>query len=990
MKNIQFINAGAGSGKTYRLTSTLAGLIKEGKTTPSRVILTTFTKMAAEEFRVKARAMLIDSGLHDRAAEMDSAMIGTVHAVALGYIRKYWYLLGLGADVQAMPEEDEASYISRTLFRVAGPDDISVFSRYADAVPINTSQPPYRTDYDYWKNDISSIVQNAETFGIDDFSGSLSESLALFDDIFQDEGTSEVKSLRRNVIERMFRIAGKWRNEFTRYKKENNLISYNDMERLFLELLRNPLVRDDIAQSVDFVFVDEFQDSNPIQVRIFDALSEIVAKGSYWVGDPKQAIYDFRGCDTRLTGAITSLIESMAAEGKAGFSYSVLGKSYRSDPALVELANKVFVPVFSGVLTPDKVKLEAHNPSVLPEGLPRIQHWSMIPGETSTGRPSYSQSVASATLAAGIFNLLHGGTSVKEVVDKESGKLRSLKPSDVAVLCRYGAEVDELAGRLRDMGVPVSVNMGKDSTSIEVAFLCAVLNYIIGSTNQLEAEIACMYGSAGIKEIIETPESISKAPVFVQLDSLRASLQDKPVSYVVSSVIDSLDMERLCSVWGAGPERRNSLEAVKAMAASYESQCMGRGEAATLAGFINMLYADGVVIDSEIQPDGVNIMTYHKAKGLEWNVVILSSLADNPLEKKKFYKRNYFGVNVRRLSEPTPENLYSDFVLRYIPRIWTAVNSGVPDTVAARINARPDMKSVQDGIRSELARLLYVGVTRSRDHLITFAPKVEDMGWLKAIGIESPGCKDINGGWGPLWGTGKPTAWITKVGRDLVDVQDVAPAIASLVTSSSKTQRKEKYLSPSTAEGHAEGMKAELVFHREGEPVRVTVGSVPENRYALLGTCIHNIFAALREGNPAWNVDMTQKTVHRYGLQDVLPSPDEIIRAAEDLYVFLREKYGNPVAIHRELPFVYRKDSSGQIVTGEMDLVWETENGCVLVDFKNYPGYDDVLDKESRFYVGKYFTQMACYAEALEKAGKKIRSILIYYVIQGCCVELSR
>ena len=105
MKNIQYINAGAGSGKTRTLTDKLSQLIQEGETTPSRVILTTFTERAAEEFRQKARARLVANGLHDRVAELDSAMIGTVHSVALRYIRKYWYLLGLGADVKPIPEE---------------------------------------------------------------------------------------------------------------------------------------------------------------------------------------------------------------------------------------------------------------------------------------------------------------------------------------------------------------------------------------------------------------------------------------------------------------------------------------------------------------------------------------------------------------------------------------------------------------------------------------------------------------------------------------------------------------------------------------------------------------------------------------------------------------------------------------------------------------------------------------------------------------------
>jgi superfamily I DNA/RNA helicase len=55
MKNVTYINAGAGSGKTHTLTQTLTDLIKEGKVKPEQVILTTFTTKAANEFKERQR-----------------------------------------------------------------------------------------------------------------------------------------------------------------------------------------------------------------------------------------------------------------------------------------------------------------------------------------------------------------------------------------------------------------------------------------------------------------------------------------------------------------------------------------------------------------------------------------------------------------------------------------------------------------------------------------------------------------------------------------------------------------------------------------------------------------------------------------------------------------------------------------------------------------------------------------------------------------------
>ena len=93
MRNVTYINAGAGSGKTYTLTKKLAEKLSEkdenGKSVimPSQVILTTFTELAAAEFREKARVQILEKGNFSAAAQMDSAAIGTVHSVALQFIK---------------------------------------------------------------------------------------------------------------------------------------------------------------------------------------------------------------------------------------------------------------------------------------------------------------------------------------------------------------------------------------------------------------------------------------------------------------------------------------------------------------------------------------------------------------------------------------------------------------------------------------------------------------------------------------------------------------------------------------------------------------------------------------------------------------------------------------------------------------------------------------------------------------------------------------
>ena len=93
MKNITYYNAGAGSGKTYKLTEKLLEIFRDGDVAPENVILTTFTKAAAADFKRKTREKLLSNDMLDMASSLDDAKIGTVHSVGLHYIRKYWYIL---------------------------------------------------------------------------------------------------------------------------------------------------------------------------------------------------------------------------------------------------------------------------------------------------------------------------------------------------------------------------------------------------------------------------------------------------------------------------------------------------------------------------------------------------------------------------------------------------------------------------------------------------------------------------------------------------------------------------------------------------------------------------------------------------------------------------------------------------------------------------------------------------------------------------------
>ena len=143
---------------------------------------------------------------------------------------------------------------------------------------------------------------------------------------------SEASDRVKECVERIFKIAELLLGKIDDYKRAEGVLEFSDLEILFLKLLSDESVKADIRDSVRYVFVDEFQDVSPIQLKIFQALSDIV-EDNCWVGDPKQAIYGFRGSDSSLVNSVLLSLKGKVEDLKI---------SYRSLPTLVKTSNKLF------------------------------------------------------------------------------------------------------------------------------------------------------------------------------------------------------------------------------------------------------------------------------------------------------------------------------------------------------------------------------------------------------------------------------------------------------------------------------------------------------------------------------------------------------------------------------------------------------------------------------------------------------------------------
>lgn len=127
IQNLQYINAGAGSGKTYTLKEKVYEAVMNG-INPSELILTTYTVTAANEIKQRVRQKLLEQDKFELAAMVDGAAIGTIHSIAFSFVEKYWYRLGLSPKLKTLAEGDQKIYLSESLADMLTAEDYAWFN----------------------------------------------------------------------------------------------------------------------------------------------------------------------------------------------------------------------------------------------------------------------------------------------------------------------------------------------------------------------------------------------------------------------------------------------------------------------------------------------------------------------------------------------------------------------------------------------------------------------------------------------------------------------------------------------------------------------------------------------------------------------------------------------------------------------------------------------------------------------------------------------
>jgi len=278
------IIAGAGTGKTRTIVYRVAYLVELG-IKPDSLLLLTFTRRAAQEMLRKASILL------DSRCEQVSG--GTFHSFANSVLRKYAGQIGYENNFTILDQSDAEDVVNLIRTRMKYDTKEKRF-------------PRKETLYDLYSRSLNTVTPVKELLAAD-----YPQYLEIENDI--------------SVLH----------NAYIKYKREHNLMDYDDLLLNFALLLRqNKTVRATLSERYKYIMVDEYQDTNKLQAEIVKLLA-FKHKNLMVVGDDAQCIYSFRG----------STIRNILMFGEEFKDCKVikLEENYRSTQPILNLANEVLL-----------------------------------------------------------------------------------------------------------------------------------------------------------------------------------------------------------------------------------------------------------------------------------------------------------------------------------------------------------------------------------------------------------------------------------------------------------------------------------------------------------------------------------------------------------------------------------------------------------------------------------------------------------------------
>ncbi len=927
------ISAPAGSGKTEKLSRRYLSLLESGSEI-EKILAITFTEKAAAEMKDRILSIMRreKTGLFGKVREKIPLMrITTIHAFCRKLITRFALDLGLNPAVDVLDEFKARQLWTESVYDALREEreNAGCFFEYLRHKGIKG-----------WSALLGTLTAIHQKRPYTEF---LLAGLPTKPDPLQPANPEEEQLLE--LYRRCFRI-------YQEKKRILGTIDFNDMEVLALRAITsNPQSLNILYafdEHTDHILVDEFQDTNSVQWRIIDALTEEWRSGLgakraegktptvFLVGDEKQSIYMFRGANV----SVFQEVKQRFREWLGGEALYIEAKeNYRSLPAIIHFTNTLFGHIMDASGDePWKTTYSGFSPTRQGEGKVEV---ILFEGREN----SKMTRTREAELVAGkIISLAGRGTP-----GPAAGQ--HCRYGDICILLRNRTHLASFETALRTHDIPYVVVGGIGFyDEPEVALLREFVSFLADPVDNFSLFVLLRSPLVGLSEavlrdLLSGRESIlfdtlrdSAAAVcrsaFELLEPFIARAAGVPLSILIEEFLTRT------AGWEVFWERQRHANIKKFLGiiGGYEEQALSLPEIRELLVLSRKSNEAKANVNTE-SLDAVKIMTVHGSKGLQFPVVFLPSLDETPPSKAGAVCIDEVNNAVRfayeeEACERTKQGL---FILRKAKEA------------------------------EEEKRLFYVAVTRAMDRLImTGAVKNDCKGQTRVRGAFSfieqsfPGSISERKGRDGVFSITGEAELATPGGAPCVSFSTEKaffhePVYTEKVPLPPGT---ESWVDVTEAVGHGKKKSADWsllgsLFHRVFEGI--SAGGI------LPGDLEHAVEALIRKEVQAEKTAARYREIILADMRKLRNSPffDEILLPAANSYT--------------ELPFVLRKGSA--IFRGRIDRVVIRDGIARVYDYKTFP----VREKEAGALARQYRFQISIYCEAVGKLfGTRTKGFILF------------
>jgi ATP-dependent exoDNAse (exonuclease V) beta subunit len=780
---------------------------------------------------------------------------------------------------------------------------------------------------------------------------------------------------------------------YQKAKQEQNYLDFNDLLLYARQMLKEHIeVRQYFRQRYTFLLVDEFQDTDPLQAEIVFFLSEmdkqtpalewsdvmVSPKRLFLVGDPKQSIYRFRRADIE-----------MYEDAKKGMGLKrllTISQNFRCAPSIIRVVNKVFQELIQrsthGDYQPGYVSLHfGRKQTTLPP-----QHGLILLYPPEERKVAFTDMEGQRTWESRCI-----ASFIQKLVSDETWKvwdesLQSVRPvglRDIAILMRTYSPLEYLETALRSYDVDYRVVGGRyfykrqeveqllavlravDNPHDKVALMAALRSPFFGISDE---EIFMFHEERGELNYLKEAKGTSLERSFFLLRELHEMRNHTSVAAVLNRLYVATGGLVLFLLKPQGEQRVANLIKIGDVARAL-------AERGTLSfrSFVRWLAERQEEEAEEEEPptlergdNFVKLMTIHKAKGLEFPVVILTDLAHEGKKRRDF------------------------IVDRKGQRIAIKVGTQEDEFWTRNFEDLSEWEKIRG--EAEEKRLLYVAMTRAREFSVlplywvkekNGELQVPEGSFLKYVQDYFPRPGNVPyGRWKDdfmFYDTKKlelqlegSSAFRSKLNPEM----EGGEVSKRILFERNNWEKSQKELKEQAGRGRSittatEEVKVSEEVEKDDEWV---VSPVTQGEGAIFGKLVHRLF---EKGN--WNQPaLIEKMAEVEG--KALGATTPMTRRAGKM---VRESLTSPVLqrviksgnYQREVPFTYKND--GIIIEGAMDVVFQEGDDLVVLDFKT----DLVKQGDLDGYIEHYKPQVRVYSNAIQAIfGKPPKEVILFFL----------